>query len=176
MLMVHSGMAAMTGAGLSGPSKAYDAFLAHITVLATSGSRAWAASSLAAGTDQRTYRTAPSMLDLAGLVMTGSSWGPLSPQGLGRALSGTARAMQHALPSEAVFNALRASGYEILYTVTAASPGEVFAVSRNGYTSSDTGGIENVCRVTEVLYYDPSLGPMRMQPSLGLGPEPYDWT
>lgn len=155
-------------------TKTYPQFLAHITLLATNGERAWDSSSLAGGTDQRTHRTAPSMADLSGLTMTGSSWGPLSPAGLAR-FSSPARAMQHALPNEALFNALRSTGYEILYTVSAASSAAVSPSTRNGYTS--LGPVTtNVSTIPEVIYYDPTLGPMRMQPHLGLGPTPYDWT
>ena len=55
------------------------------------------------------------------------------------------------------------------------SPGNqaVTAYNRNGYPSA--GAASGATRIiTELLYWD--NGPKRMQPSLGLGPEPYDWS
>lgn len=107
--------------------------------------------------------------------MIGSSWLSVFTQG-GSSYLG--RVMQHGLPSEAMLNALVASGVQVLMNIVnvASSTGALPSVNRNGYASTAYAGgsvVVNAC--DELLYFDPAEGPMKMNPRLGLGPDPFDW-
>lgn len=78
------------------------------------------------------------------------------------------------MPSFTVFSAQISGGLVIYYSITAAVPkSDLLGLDRNNYQSIGEAGTINSSLVDEVLLWDD--GPRRMQPSLGLGPEPYDW-
>lgn len=109
--------------------------------------------------------------------MIGSSWGPGSSGGFAQGGSSSlARIIQHAMPSEDVFNALVAAGSEVCVTiVTVSTPaGALNSVTRNGYTSTSyAGGAGTANAVSELLLFDLTDGPVRMVPNAGLGPSAY---
>ncbi|WP_287011277.1 hypothetical protein [Brevundimonas sp.] len=111
--------------------------------------------------------------------LIGSSWGPLSPDyGISGSYSYWPRAVQHAMPSEAVFNAIIAIGGDIFIRVQDGGIVNVAfpSATRNGFTSSASGVGGTYSRfITELLIFDPASGPLRMQPKLGLGPTRYTW-
>lgn len=161
--------------GRAAQSKSYGEFQAHIASLAVNGSLSWSAAvNDSVGAFKMTTGAVPGYAPL-----TGSSWGPLSPDyGISGSYSYWPRAVQHAMPSEAAFNAIIAIGGDIFIRVqdggivNAPFPG----VARNGFTSSARSGGGTYSRfITEMLIFDPAAGPLRMQPKLGLGPTPYTW-
>lgn len=119
--------------------------------------------------------TSPTMPGYAPMV--GSPWGPLSADGVSGSYSYWPRVIQHAMPDEATWNAVRAVGGEVLIRVEdggIASPTYV-AYARNGFTSDPGGGGTYRRFITEMLTFIPGQGPVRMQPQLGLGPAPITW-
>ena len=99
------------------------AFNAHIATRATSGVMGWSA-----GVSPGLWRTTAAA---AVGLMYNTPWGSMIYQG-----DTLARAIQHGLPSEAVFNALVAAGRQIFVRIIDAG-GLIgaSAVTRNGYTS-----------------------------------------
>jgi len=93
----------------------------------------------------------------------------------GFAPSATARVIQHALPSLEVVNEQVLNQRLIFFEVEVRGSDRLRGLNRNGYSSAalDAGG--PVGWMLWLRYYDPQLGPVEMQPSLGLGPTPYDW-
>lgn len=152
-------------------AKTYAEFQAHIATL-TATTRAVNSTSNMVGQFRVTLGS-PS----GGLI--GSSWGPGSPGGFAQgASSALGRIIQHAMPSEAVFNALVASTSEVCMTIiTVSTPaGALNAVTRNGYPSTSyAGGAGTANAVSELLLFDPTDGPVRMVPNAGTGPTPYTW-
>ena len=88
-----------------------------------------------------------------------------------------ARVVQHGLPSEAVFNEQVASGRVGFAQIV----GQAFfadslpSVTRNGFTSAAASGGLSILLLTRLDYYDPTLGPVTMNPSAGTGPTPFTW-
>lgn len=160
--------------GRAAQLKSYGEFQAHITGLAVNGSLPWSgAVNNNVGAFKITTGAVPGYAPLFG-----SSWGPLSPDyGISGSYSYWPRAIQHAMPSEAVFNAIIAIGGEIFIRV---QDGGIINVTfpsatRNGFTSSTGSGGTYSRFITEMLIFDPASGPLRMQPKLGIGPNPYTW-
>lgn len=162
------------------PGPTYADFVAHITELATGipsqgvpGVIGWD-SPFASGQGSasvgkfRTTAAAP-----AG-TMYGTPWRQDAGYGwvwVGN--SSACRAVQHGLPSEAVFLDQIASGRQIYYATSPGGAQLVYALSRNGY-QSDGGTEVAAANITELIYWGGTQA-MRMQPSLGLGPVPYTW-
>lgn len=121
----------MSGGG--GPDL-YPIFLAKITALATDGAVAW--SGRPAVFQSGAYRVTPA----AGVgAMSGSTWSSFAagqPE--------YARAIQHALPSGAVFNSLVATGHQVYFQLSAGSftyTGDgPYGLNRNGYQSLNFSG------------------------------------
>ena len=112
------------------------------------------------------------------MPMYGSPWGPLSPNGVSGSNSAWAGVVWHAMPDLATFNAVRNATNQVLLQVEdgGISSPSYSSYSRNGLTSSSTASTGTyVRRVTEMLFYVPGQGPMRIQPKLGLGPFPFSW-
>ncbi|WP_368933472.1 hypothetical protein [Brevundimonas naejangsanensis] len=84
------------------------------------------------------------------------------------------RIAQHALPSLATLSQLESAGYWVFMRLTASGSGDVISVNRNGFTSDAAWDLSSRYRVDEFIYWDGAKA-QRMQPFLGLGPEPYDW-
>ena len=152
--------------------KTYAQFQAHIAAL-TGTARSSNGTSNSPGQFRVTVAT-----PIGG--MSGSSWGPGSPNGFTQGGSTyLGRIIQHAMPSEDVFSALIASGSEVCMTIVYVSnpAGELNSVTRNGHTSNYyAGGAVTANAVSELLLFHPTDGPVRMAPNLGLGPSPYDWS
>lgn len=110
--------------------------------------------------------------------MDGSPWTTVDVYNAGT--SHTCRVMQHALPSEAVFNQQRANSavmlVDIYWPIQVAAMG---GLSRNGYTSQNLLPAEedyNASRMTLCAYWDFAQGAaFQMNPSAGTGPVPYVW-
>lgn len=159
MLMVHSAMAAMTGAG---SDDEYARFLAHITALATDGERAW-------GGQSPTGRYITTASSPTG-IMYGSSWSSAF-----FSAAAVARFIQHGLPSEAVFSDQVASGRKIYFvTVYAGTFTSLTGQNRNGYLSlsavEDEGLDSLYCN--RILYWFDGAA-WEVTPSTGAGPTPY---
>lgn len=144
MLMVHSAMAAMTGAGLG--LTPYERFVAHITALATNGEAPWG--SLTFGAGNSAYVTTAG----AGLAgnMLGSPWGELFYANVP-----IPRLMQHGLPSLSVLSDQQANGRKIFFRVSRVAGLHAFnAISRNGYTSRSSEDADVAARCTELIRWD----------------------
>lgn len=160
--MMFAGNPGVLAAGVGG--KTYDEFVAHIEALATGGSAAWDVNGVR-GTGS--YVTTPTAISLAD--MWGSSWMATS-----RNNSSPARLVQHGLPSQAAFDFVQSGLFKVFFRLNGTGITTHTALNRNGFLSkSVTASTGNEC--LEVIYWDGERA-QRMQPSLGLGPEPYDWT
>lgn len=152
-----------------GGGRTYDEFVAHITALATNGERAWDASAFSTAGNKAHTTTAGAEVG----SMAGTPWGPADIYGGSfHATSIVCRAVQHAMPNYPTFQAM--SGKKLfLRLVDTGGGGEVISVDRNNFVSASGASGTRRFRISELLYFD--SGPKRMQPSLGLGPDPYDW-
>jgi hypothetical protein len=159
------------GGGAAPPAaKTYADFQAHIATLATDGAGSWSADMALLTDANHAYR-------ITAAAAVGSMYG--TPWNSAFALNaGTlCRVIQHGLPSAAVFNEQTADGREIFVrTVPVSNRVLPDFVSRNGYTTRNTDGVTETraTQCTELIYWDGTQA-QRMQPSLGLGPTPYDW-
>lgn len=151
-------------------AKTYAEFVAHITGLATGGSLAFNGDAPSGGSSLAYTVDADSTS--SGGVMTGSPWLSTYRRAGTRTVR---RIVQHSLPSEAEFDNQRTNSLKLLIRLEdTAGATSLPALARNGYTSTSySGGSTPTAGVSEVLYW--STQPMKMQPSLGLGPAPYDW-
>lgn len=175
MFLPNPGVLA-AGAG----GKTYAEFVAHITALATGipslgvpGAVSWG-NPFASGQGS----AYPGKFRTTAAAQAGTMYGTPWRQGAGYGWvwtgnSSACRAVQHGLPSEAVFLDQIASGRQIYYATSPGSTQLVYALSRNGY-QSDGGTEVAAANITELLFWDGARA-QRMQPSLGLGPTPYDW-
>lgn len=154
-----------------GAMKTYAEFLAYVATQAVDGDRSWTGQGVAAGSWRWTAAA-------AGGTMVGSSWGPLSPDGLQPgAASRIARVVQHGLRDEPTLNAQVAGGLAGLIVIENVPyfPELLPAVNRNGFNSSSAVGSLSAVRCTRLDYFDPALGPMTMNPSIGAGPTSLTW-
>lgn len=148
--------------------KTYDDFVAHITALATNGSTSWTNNvQLSPGGYRST--AAP----FAGFSqMRGSIW-------MNYALSGVppSRLAQHGLPSEAIYNAQAAAGYQIFFRLTSAgNQYSYYSLTRNGYTSEvyyDDPPLPAVY-CTELIRWD-GMKAWKSNPSIGGAETEYTW-
>lgn len=98
--------------------------------------------------------------------MEGSTWQANTRDG-----TPIARAIQHALPSQAVLTSL--NGFEIYYeTQSVTGPLALFALTRNGYTSFANASVNFPVRMVDLIYWDGTRA-QRMNPFAGTGPTPY---
>lgn len=167
-MFVGIGMGVSAG-GVPGPAappaKTYDDFVAHITALATQGSVAW-------GTNMPTtsggYRTTAAT---AAGEMAGSTWQNVFKG----SVAAPCRMIQHGLSDQETFNAQIAAGREVFFrTSTGTNPAIYAGVLRNGYESIESSNFFATRKMDEIIYWDGTQA-QRMQPYLGLGPEPYTW-
>ena len=146
-----------------GAIKTYPEFVAYITALADRGAVGWGYSDgFVAGGYITTAATALGS-------MIGTPWNSY----MSTAVT-TCRVVQHGLPSEAVFNTQIAEARTIFFRIAILSNVTSYTgINRNGYLSqsfsSGTAFPRAAC--TEILAWIDGA-PMRMQPSLGLGPSP----
>lgn len=149
----------LVGGGVTVPS--YAEYLAAVDALSAGGTNSWAGT---ANTGTRKVNAAA-----ATGIMSGSSW----VSAYGYPASVPCRIIQHGLPSQAVFNEQVAAGRSFLMVSSFLDTATTVALDRNGYPSvSDVGEDRYIC--TFLAYYDATLGPMKMNPRLGLGPIPWD--
>lgn len=95
--------------------------------------------------------------------------------GAAAGVAATCRVVQHGLSDETSFNDQIAESRKILIrTDGATAPSGYASKTRNGYTSLANATTAGARICTEILAWINGQ-PMRMQPYLGLGPEPYDW-
>ena len=148
--------------------RTYAEFVAHITALADDVV-GWEADLVSEGA----FVTQAAYSGPFG-SMNGSSWGPSSPSGWAAALNNAAsRVVQHGLASKKDFDEQRIGGQWIFLRVVFISGAAKPSVARNGYTSIARGSVQGrAC--TDLLYWHEGRA-WKMQPHLGLGPEPYDW-
>lgn len=143
-------------------AKTYADYRAHIATLATGGVALWAGTVSVAGV----FRTTPTVT-VSG-SMTGTPW--LAGMFGG---SATRRMTQHAMPSQAAFDAMNAGGFEFLWEAVSGGTGDAPSLNRNGYTSGGASAV-SLLLIPQIIYWDGTQA-QRMQPSLGLGPTPYTW-
>lgn len=166
--MMFAGNPGVMAAGAGG--KTYDEFVAHIVSLAGGQTAPWRS--------EYAWPSGGAVTTLVGSVldrsMIGSSWTTHFRGDAGS--SYVSRVVQHGMPDQDSFNEQLASGLQIfLRFTTPAAVTEFFSLNRNGYLSSaSTTGLSFRRHLVELIYWD-GLRAQRMQPSLGLGPEPYDW-
>lgn len=153
-----------------GGGRTYEEFVAHVTLLASAGSRGWDQS--LNGTGKRlTTASAPTG------TMIGSSWGPSSPNGVWDS-SAVARAIQHAMADEAIFGEAVANSAVIYFDTTARSTvaADLPSVNRNGFTSSASNRSAQR-QITDLLRFDFATGRVfRSNPSLGTAEAEYTWS
>lgn len=141
------------------PAKTYADFLAYITALAVGGSTPWDTLGVPAGIVRSTPISTTS-------VLRGSPW----LARVGFANSNMAGVAQHSAPTQAVFDAIVAGGFECLFEI-AASTGTTVALDRNGLLST-AGSSATGRTVSKFVYWDGSSA-WEMNPSTGTGPTPY---
>jgi len=159
-------------AGAGGAMKTYAEFQAYVAAQATGGLIDWYNSFPSPGA----FRLIGTNSNPAFMALNGTSWGPSSANGFQAASSAAGGAVIHGLPSQAVADALVAAGREVLATV-AALPGNATTLNltRNGLTSGWSPSANGRMAMTRLDYFDPTLGPMTMNPSTGAGPTPLTW-
>lgn len=157
------------GRAPSGPAgRTYAEFASHILTLANTD-RGWGLEARSVGS----FRTTAAA-DVG--EMTGTSWGNTGFPNTSSFPTSVCRAIQHAMPSEAIYRAVQASSENrMLYTVVSTGtqtnpPG----LNRNGYTSANYTGTV-VCRGLSRLLYWYAGKAWEMNPTLSSGPVPYSW-
>lgn len=154
-------------AGVS-TGKTYADFVAHITALATGGALSWGGV-----TANGAFITTADASGGGSLV--GSPWNRVDGFRSG-STSTLFNVVRHSLPSEAAFNEQVSSLLTVFVQMEAAANQTAFpSVTRNGLVSTSYSGASVAARrVTRFLAWVGGA-PIEMQPSLGLGPTPYDW-
>lgn len=155
------------------PEKTLAEFEVHVAERGTNGEYGWG-NGVYRGEDLSFYATVGPIPDPPFDTLGGSPWeyvfGAAEPTGR---LPIMARITQHCLPTDVPLSSLNDTPVFMRTAYRGAQTLE--PRTRNGFTSSGYAVAEDVASVEEFLFYDPVRGPMKMQPYLGLGPEPYDW-
>lgn len=168
MLMVHSAMAAMTGAGFGG--KGYDDWLADIqartALTLTPTTQFHSASGL--------YRVTLAPNDLLHLALYGTPWGEWFNGYIENAI-------RHGMPSTAVMNDQKALSRTVIINLIYSSSASFSAgLDRNGKASSALPGGDPGLIMSELSYWDSATGsPKTMNPRDQVGPTNYSsagWT
>lgn len=144
------------------PSKTYADWVAHITARATGGAVAWGGEMTAQGI----YRTTAAA---ATGGMAGSPWMAV----FRRASSAMCRIVQHALPSEAVFNAQIASGRQVILQSVDDAATVTVPLDRNGFLSGDASVITTYTCPLIGWWDDATQSALMNNPQAGTGPVPY---
>lgn len=170
MFLPNPGILA-AGAGISVP---YATWLAYVTAKPGVTARAWRSSNVVASGLYRVTCNATD--DISTDTLYGSSW--VSTFRLQSGLSYTSRIVQHALPSEAQFNAQRTAGKVVLMEMSAVSTAEpALSRNRNGFVSTADGLQQRT--IPMIAWHDEGLQQVMMSnPYLGTDPVPYsaaDW-
>lgn len=150
------------------PGKTYAQFVTHITGLST-GVNTWGGSVGGSGAGPRITTAAAATGAMYGTPW--NSWAAMS--------AATCRVVQHALPSEAEFNAQIAAGRSILMQMVSVENQLLSGINRNGYTSLSEGTEgADAANCTQILFWsgtDTGGSAFSMNPSTGTGPTPYTW-
>lgn len=149
------------------PAKTYADFQAHIATLATGGVQAWTGTGM-----PNTSGTFRSTAAAAGGTMLGSPW--MGEYRRNNTDTNCARVIQHAMPSEAAFNALVAGGFEFCFTQVGVAAANLIALNRNGYLSGALAGPVSSAQMTSLIYWDGTKA-QKMNPFAGTGPTGYNW-
>lgn len=148
--------------------KTYAEFQAHIATLATGGSKDWANNpALAAGAYRTIAATSPGFADMYGSVWNSYVYDNVPPS----------RLCQHGLPSQAIFNAQTAAGYQIFFRIVSFGDQALFtALNRNGYTSLGLTPDPSLASIkcTEIIRWDGSKA-WKSNPSIGGAETEYTW-
>lgn len=160
MLMVHSAMAAMTGAGFG---DGYAAFRAHIAGLAASRDSGNNISQF--NPSGGTARVIPQANPIG--YMTGSSWNSRF-----QLVGSTYRAViVHGLATKAIFDEQVALGLEIFLQITSPGDQQIYTgLTRNGFTSDGGDKLEPYPygRLVKLIRWDPTTQrAMQSDPSVG---------
>ena len=166
-LVMPGGLVPASAPALDG-GKTYEEFVAHINSLGGTA-RGWLDDAFWSGAGVYVV-----VAQAAGGHMIGSPW--LAPIMGAAGSTTTDRLVQHALPSELEFDKQIADERVILLRMSSTTaPSGYAAKDRNGYRSSSNASTTgSPRRCVELLAWIDGR-PMKMQPSLGLGPVPYDW-
>ena len=160
-LAVNPGIQAAGNGG-----RTYAEFQAKIAALATSGAASWSGVNIAAGA---WTTTAAAVVG----IMYDTPWN----SSYEAASSRLARIVQHALPSQAVFDDQVTNGYQMFVRIQDATDKIDFvSVNRNGYTSlSFNDGSPYPARTcTELIRWDGAQA-WTSNPSIGGSETPYTW-
>lgn len=156
-----------------GAAKTYAEFQAYIDTLAVNGALYWYD---AFPTGNGSYRSTAKNTNPTFTALAGTSWGPSSPNGFARPTSSVSGAAIHGFTTQALIDAQVAAGREIFFKVTAlTTSADVIGLSRNGLTSTAQSGVSSRVRLDEIRYFDPTLGPVMVDPLNGTGPAPFTW-
>ena len=137
--------------GSNTPPKTYADFLTHINGLG---------GSFLAGADTFTGVASSTSLLCHTLSNSGSMYGSTQATQLTND-SHVNRAIQHALPSETVFFDHIGNGLRVRITVTITAASVFPSVTRNGYTSISYSTTYTCVQITNILYWDYTLGKAR---------------
>lgn len=152
------------------PARTYAEFQTHIQGLATGGFVDWVNAINRAANKYYTIASTPTG------SMSGSTWN--SVEGA-IATSGVDRAIQHALPSQSVFNEQVANTgaiYFELFSPGSAAGTSFVGISRNGYTSSGAAAGSFGRKITDLIRWDFTLNKaFRSNPSAGTAETEYTW-
>lgn len=108
--------------------------------------------------------------------MEGSTWGPSSAEGV-RTTSTLARGVQHALPSQAAFDALQGGQIYVEFPTATFSVAALPSVNRNGFASSANASTGlTVTKIIDLIRWDFTLNKaFRSNPSAGTAETEYTW-
>lgn len=163
------GRAVLSGRRSLPAADPYLAFLAHIQAKESPTNLAWATSSTPTGAARIITTANATALG----TMFGSPWGdfffPTNP----------GRVVQHAVSSEAQFNAIVANGRAVWFRL-ADGPTVNYntSVSRNGYTSlgyGPEGSPYSNSYCTEIIWWDETLGARTRNPQVAGAETAYTW-
>ena len=152
---------------LSG-SDPYQRFRDHIAGLATDGAWGFLTNLASASRAAKAWRvTADGDPASAPVGLYGSSWNSSFALNAGT----IARAIQHGLPTRAIFDEQITARREMFVRLAVVSNRELFGLDRNDYASEGSdGAIETrAVQMTELLFWDGSQA-RRMTPNTGGGP------
>lgn len=155
-------------AGSRSSAKTYADFESHITGLALQGSIAWGAT--VSGTNGSYITTADNASALGSMV--GSSW--LDSFRFDQTT--VARACQHGMATQPIWQAQRDAGLKILITTGSGSVENYVGKDRNGYNSMSQAGDFGAKRINQIIRWDVALSKaFQSEPRFGGAETEYTW-
>lgn len=141
---------------------------AHLLTLATGGQRFWTSSpAFAPGAYRTTAEASPGFAEMYGSVWNSYAYDVIPPS----------RLCQHGLPSQAIYNAQTAAGYQIFFRITSFGDQASFAaLNRNGYLSLSLFPDPAIASIkcTEIIRWDGAKA-WKSNPSIGGAETEYTW-